>query len=30
MSNTSPDHKNGVEDLQKAEVYLDWLIEEQK
>jgi hypothetical protein len=22
--------KNGVEDLQKAKVYLDWLIEEQK
>lgn len=24
------DRKNGVEDLEKAKVYLDWLIEEQK
>ena len=24
------DRKNGVEDLEKAKVYLEWLIEEQK
>lgn len=24
------DHKNGVEDLKKARVYLDWLIEEKE
>jgi hypothetical protein len=24
------DRKNGVEDLQKAKVYLEWLIDEQK